>query len=178
MKSLLRAGMLLAAVSLFPALSGAQGSKPEFLIGAGAAFPTGTFGDRNDVGYSINVGVGMNQRGSPMGFRAEGLYTEYNYNNGGNRKSHAGGVMANAVLDLTQGSHTTTNSLYAIGGLGYYSTLEQFTVGNVSQSSVGWNLGGGFRFPLSGFSAYIEARYHSVSNTDIRFVPVMFGLAF
>ena len=39
-------------------------------------------------------------------------------------------------------------------------------------------IGGGFRFPLTGFSAYVEARYHSINNTSIRFVPVSFGLVF
>ena len=36
----------------------------------------------------------------------------------------------------------------------------------------------GFRWPLSGFAAYGEARYHFVTNSDARFVPISFGLQF
>ena len=64
----------------------------------------------------------------------------------------------------------TGNSIYLIGGLGTYDTGSHW--------DTGFNLGGGFRFPLTGFSAYIEARYHSVAGGDLKFVPVVFGLAF
>ena len=42
----------------------------------------------------------------------------------------------------------------------------------------GYNVGGGVRFALSGFSAYVEARYHSISNANVSFVPLVFGLQF
>jgi opacity protein-like surface antigen len=68
-------------------------------------------------------------------------------------------------------------ALYGIGGVGYYSSKEPaFDLS--SQSNFGWNVGGGFRFPLTGFSAYVEARYHRISNADISMVPVSFGLIF
>jgi len=64
-----------------------------------------------------------------------------------------------------------------IGGIGYYSTRDaSFTTR--TESNIGWNVGGGFQFPLTGFSGYVEARYHTVSNTDVRFVPISFGLLF
>ena len=167
------------ALAALPAAAVAQStSNMQLNIAAGAAFPTSTFGDANDVGYSLIVGIGTMPRGSQIGFRAEGLYTEYSAT-GTSRTSHAGGLPANAEFDLTQGNRSSANSLYLIGGLGWYQTKEELRFASLnSESNIGWNLGGGFRFPLTGFSAYLEARYHAVSNTDVKFVPVVFGLVF
>jgi opacity protein-like surface antigen len=154
----------------------AQSNSTHFNLAAGLTLPTGAFGDRNDAGYNVIVGLGMKQRGSSLGFRAEGIYTEFN-EHGTNDKSHAGGITANAIYDLARNSRNNSSGLYIIGGFGYYSTREPF-FSSESQSNVGWNVGGGFEFPLSGFSAYVEARYHTVSNTVVRFVPISFGLVF
>ncbi|HXT18124.1 MAG TPA: outer membrane beta-barrel protein [Gemmatimonadaceae bacterium] len=156
----------------------AQASDLHFNIGAGASIPNGDFGSHNDVGYNVLLGLGTTPRGSPLGFRVEGIYNEFSVSNGGNAKSHAGGVTANAIYAFNVAAPGTTgNSLYVIGGLGYYTTREPFLI-NDSETNFGWNVGAGFRFPLTGFSAYIEARYHTVSNTDVRFTPITFGLIF
>jgi opacity protein-like surface antigen len=154
----------------------AQSNTTHFNVAAGLTLPTATFSDRNDAGYNIILGLGVKEHGSALGFRAEGIYNEFNEKNT-NDKSHAGGITANAMYDLSTNSRTNTSSLYVIGGVGYYNTREPFFSGE-SQSNFGWNVGGGFEFPLTGFSAYVEARYHSISNTDVRFVPISFGLVF
>ena len=176
MSKILRSGIVALVVLAGPTLAHGQSNTTHFNIAAGLTLPTGAFGDRNDAGYNVIVGLGMKQRGSPLGFRAEGIYNEFN-EHGTNDKSHAGGVTANAVYDLATNSRNNTSSLYIIGGVGYYSTREPF-FSSESQTNIGWNVGGGFEFPLSGFSAYVEARYHTVSNTVVRFVPISFGLAF
>ena len=48
--------------------------------------------------------------------------------------------------------------------------------GNVNE--LGVNLGGGYRFALTGFSAYAEARYHHILNTSVNFIPITFGVTF
>jgi hypothetical protein len=163
-----------AALSLLaaPMVLSAQTNGVQFNIAAGAAFPTGDFGNVADVGYNLTVGLGSHQRGSPLGFRVEGMYNEWNVSGIGDRKTHAGGVVANATLDLSGATATsgTGNSFYLIGGLGYFGTG--------GSSNIGYNVGGGFKFPLTGFSAYVEARYHSISDVNVKFVPVVFGLVF
>jgi hypothetical protein len=159
-----------------PLSARAQSNTTHFNIAAGLTLPTGAFGDRNDAGYNLVVGIGMKPRDSALGFRAEGIYNEFN-EHGTNDKSHAGGATANLTYDLAAHSRSNTSSLYFIGGVGYYSTREPF-FSNDSQTNIGWNVGGGFQFPLTGFSAYVEARYHTVSNTVVRFVPISFGLVF
>jgi hypothetical protein len=172
----LHAAAVAAAIALTPVSMTAQSKSTHFNLAAGVTLPTGTFADRNDAGYHLIVGLGLKQPGSALGFRAEGIYNEFN-EKGTDDKSHAGGVTANVTYDLATNSRSSTSSLYVIGGIGYYSTREPF-LSTESQTNVGWNVGGGFKFPLTGFSAYVEARYHAVSNTDVRFVPISFGLVF
>lgn len=176
MTRLLTVGIVALGLAASGACADAQSNTTHFNLAAGVTLPTGTFSDRNDAGYNLIFGLGVRQHGSPLGFRAEGIYNEFNEKDT-NDKSHAGGITANALYDLSTNSRTNTSSLYVIGGVGYYNTREPF-FSSESQSNFGWNVGGGFEFPLTGFSAYVEARYHSISNTDIRFIPISFGLVF
>ena len=168
----LSVGAALLALASAAALQAQAANSFHFNLAAGASFPTGNFGNGTDVGYNLTAGVGMKPAGSPVGFRFEGNYNEWNVNAVRDFKVHAGGLIANATLDLTGSATTrgTANAFYLIGGLGTYDTGNNW--------NTGFNLGGGFRFPLTGFSAYLEARYHSISNGDVKFVPVVFGLVF
>lgn len=162
---------VLIASAAAPLAAQSRSNPMEFTLAAGAALPTGNFGQGVDVGYTLAVGIGAHQAGSPMGFRVEGMYNEWGLSRASNLKTHAGGGTLNATYDLgTPARGGSGNNLYLIGGLGYFATG--------GESNVGWNLGGGFRFPLSGFSAYLEARYHSINNVDVTFVPIVFGLSF
>lgn len=172
------AGLATAALllSALPAAE-AQLSGLHFNIAAGASLPNGELGNHHDIGYNAIVGLGFPQRGSPLGFRVEGMLNEFNESNA-SRSSRAVGVSGNATLDLNPPRPGASgNVFYGIGGIGYYGTRDAFE-GNFSDSNVGWNLGGGFRFPLTGFSAYAEARYHTISNTEFHFTAISFGLAF
>jgi opacity protein-like surface antigen len=164
-----------AAVAL-PAVARAQSAN--FNLAGGFSLANGDFGQRNDAGYSIGVGLGMTQAGSPLSFRADGIYNEFDakFNLG---KSHAGGAIASVLYDFVMKDASFTP--YAIGGVGLYSTKEADRVNGESETNVGWSLGAGIRIPLSGFSAYVESRYHSISsapNGGIAFAPVVFGLRF
>jgi hypothetical protein len=176
--SVARLAVSLILLAATPLVVRAQTNNFKFNISAGASFPTGNFGDNHDVGYNLGVGIGVRQPTSPLGFRLEGQYNEWSVSNFNDFKRHAGGVLGNLVYDFPIGQPATrtrgtaaVNTLYAVGGLG------AFGVGN-GDTNMGWNIGGGFRFPLTGFSAYIEARYHSINNTGVSFVPLVFGLEF
>jgi hypothetical protein len=174
---ILSGAVLVATIAISSVAAHAQAARTaHFNLAAGVTLPTGTFSDRNDAGYNLIAGLGMRQPGSALGFRVEGIYNEFN-EKGTNDKSHAGGVTGNVTYDLAERTRNNTSSLYLIGGVGYYSTREPFFT-TESRTNVGWNVGGGFEFPLSGFSGYLEARYHTVSNTNVRFVPISFGLIF
>jgi len=167
----------LAAALSVPAAVHAQAN---FSVSGGFSLANGDFGQDNDAGYAIGVGLGMTQRGSPLSFRVEGIYNEFNAKNDVfNEKTQAGGVIASALYDF--GVKGAAFTPYAIGGVGLYSTKEPaLTLSDQSDTNVGWSVGGGIRMPLSGFSAYVEARYHSISNAPggMAFTPVVFGIRF
>lgn len=175
----LSALLVVAPFALAPAGLLAQSSSDiHFNIAAGLTEPTSTFGDFYNAGYNLIVGIGINPPASPLGFRAEGIYNEFDQKGGGD-KANAGGVTVNAIYNIISPSALQPNSLYLIGGVGYYSTKEpDGFLDFPSQSNVGYNIGAGYKFQLSGFGAYVEARYHTVSNTDVRFVPISFGVVF
>jgi opacity protein-like surface antigen len=170
-----RAMIGLLAVLVAQSTAVAQRGNPTFNLGGGLSLATGPFGDRNEAGYSLVAGIGMTQRGSPISFRAEGIYNEFNPKSGGDKAKVSGGT-ANAIYDVSTSSGSFTP--YAIGGIGYFSTKEPRLFGTSSRTNVGWNLGGGLKFPLTGFSAYFEARYHKVADVGISVVPIVFGLLF
>jgi hypothetical protein len=168
---------LASMVSALVAAPQVHAQTTNFNLAAGLSLANGNFGDRNDAGYALIVGIGFTQRASPISVRAEGIYTEYDSKFRDRDKSHAGGITANAVYDFKT-SPATPVSLYAIGGVGLYSVKEESFPGDNSETGVGWNLGGGIRVPLTGFTAYVEARYHSISSANASFTPIVFGLRF
>jgi hypothetical protein len=149
-------------------------------LAAGASLTTGGFGDDNNTGYNLIAGVGIKQPLVPFGFRVEGIYNEFS-EKGTTGVSHANGVTANLTFDIPLSQLTSGVTLYGIGGLGYYDTHQPFFTESGTWN-LGWNIGAGLRLPLSGFSAYIEARYHAVStnapNPQVTFVPLSFGVVF
>lgn len=170
-RAAVRAALLVALSAATPLAAQVSPRSLRLNVAAGASFPVGNLGDNVDLGYNVTVGVGSYQTGTPLGFRVEGSYNEWQFS-GVDFKTHAAGLTANATYDFNPTTiGGTGNTFYGIGGGGIYGT------GNNS-TDFGWNLGAGFRFPLSGFSAYLEARYNSISNVNYKYVPVVFGLVF
>jgi hypothetical protein len=163
-------------------------------LGGGLSVPTGDFGSSTDNGYNLVVGVSAHQPNQALGLRAEGFFNQFNSNEFSDTHLQVGGITGNATYDFNLGSmsggrrgrarnNADNGGLYAIGGLGWYQakvTTDNF--GDLSsENHLGWNIGGGFRFPLSGFSAYIEARYNSMNlngGSTLSFVPITVGLVF
>jgi hypothetical protein len=172
MHIVLRTVALAAVLGSAPAMAGAQSNTTHFNIAAGLTLPTGTFADGVDAGYHLTGGIGLKDRSSPLGFRGEVSYNGLSGKNGGGN-FHITSFTANATYDLSRAG-ASSSTLYAIGGVGAYNSGG----GGGSDTHFGWNVGGGFRWPLSGFSAYLEARFHAVSTTDAHFIPISFGLVF
>lgn len=169
----------LTLTALLPSISLAQGTPIHFSFGAGVAIPTGDFGSGLDAGYHLAGALSIRPPASPLEFQGEGTFNEFNVSDqfraAGDEKVRVWSLGANALYHFNPPT-SLTGSLYGIGGLGFYNTHDTFF--DESDTNLGWNLGGGFRYPLSGFSVYIEARYHYVTNTSVRYVPITFGLVF
>lgn len=173
-----RTFLLVAAVGLTLAVPAASvdAQRPvSFGIVAGASMPTGDAGDFLNTGFNIGATMGFQPAMLPVGVRIDALWNSFD-GDAGNELSVLSAT-ANAVVSLPMASMPTI-SPYFIGGLGLYSADAGGDADR--ENEFGWNVGGGLRFNLAGFSTFAEARYNSFSlgDTDISYIPITFGIMF
>lgn len=175
----------LLALSLAAAAAPAR-AQAHVGISAGASIPTGDFGSAADAGFNLNGLVDVLPPMSPIGFRAEVGWNQFDL--GGNKANIINGT-GNIVL--TPATVFMVAKPYLIGGIGAYNTrysdsqaLPQILGGGSSdsQTSVGFNGGVGFKSTLGGLGAFLEARFVSISGknggSSTTYVPITFGLTF
>jgi hypothetical protein len=160
----------------------AQFASPiRFNVHAGAAVPVGDLADDDPVtggfaelGFRIGAGLELRPPLSPVGLRFDGAYdrmgiedTDFSWT--------IWSITANAVLS------PMVSPLYFIGGLGMYGTdITGEGVDTDSETDLGFNLGAGLSLPLTGFSTFIEARWHTINieGDNISYIPIVFGIRF
>lgn len=160
----------------------AQFASPiRFNVHAGASVPTGDLADdcfgcgNAELGFRIGAGLELRPAFSPVGLRFDGAFdrmgiedTDLNWS--------IWSLTANAVLA------PTASPLYFIGGIGFYSTdITGEDVDFDNETDFGFNLGAGLSVPLTGFSSFIEARWHRVNlegDANASFIPIVFGIRF
>jgi hypothetical protein len=170
----------------------AQFANPiRFNVHAGAALPMGDFGDTDvggaDLGFRVGAGLEFRPALMPIGLRVDGAYDRMAIEDFEAAYS-IWSVNANAVLS------PMASPLYFIGGIGFYSTdlsgddIDLLFGDLDSETGFGFNIGAGFALPLTGFSTFIEARWHRVSVggdieaatglENIDYIPIVFGIRF
>lgn len=144
-------------------------------IQGGLTAPMDNFGRNLDVGYNFGLLLDLRAPASPVSFRVDGMFHSMDVSGSSNADVDVLAGTANVVLRLDRSLITTP---YIIGGAGLYRT--RFSVGNSSDAStdIGFNIGGGLQFGMAGLTAFVEARYHSVHDENVRFLPVTFGVLF
>ncbi len=175
-------GTLAVSLLLVSASSAsAQLSKPiRFNVHAGAAVPVGTLADDDigggsaELGFRVGAGLELRPAFSPIGLRFDGAFdrmgiedTDLNWT--------IWSITANAVLS------PMASPLYFIGGLGFYSTdITGEDVDFENESDLGFNIGAGLSLPLTGFSTFVEARWHNINTEgdNISYIPIVFGIRF
>jgi hypothetical protein len=180
MKRVLPALAALSALVVIASTSSAQSAKAVSLgISAGAAIPVGDLADDYNTGYNGTVSLGFQSVGSPIGIRLDGMY---------NKLSDRGDRIGGSLPDIRIMS-ANANLVYAlpgvgirpylIGGAGIYN-YKQDVSGIDAENDFGLNGGIGAAFPLSGFTTFVEARYHHIFTEDYatQFIPVTFGISF
>jgi opacity protein-like surface antigen len=176
------------AAGLSASTSSAQSSKPVSIgISAGAAIPVGGLADFYTTGYNGTISLMFRSFGSPIGLRVDGSYNHMAIKDDafitvpgfGNAKAVA---ISTANANLVYNLPGTGMTPYLIGGAGIYNSKLDVEGSNDpdSNNKFGINGGIGASFPLSGFNAFIEARYHHVftEGQATQFIPVTFGLSF
>jgi opacity protein-like surface antigen len=171
----------------------AQANPISFGVAAGASKATGDFGDVVDLGYHFGGLVQWNGPDLPIGFRGEVVYHRFSLKE--NLQNDAGLSDANAsiVAGTVNGVYSFPTEKgapmipYLIAGAGLYhikGSASCSDCGGVSvsdtQNKFGLNGGGGVSFPLTGFSAFIEARFHHIftDGGGDNMVPVSVGIVF
>jgi hypothetical protein len=167
----------------------AQFASPiRFNVHGGAALPMGQFGASNeiddgfaDLGFRIGAGLEIRPALMPIGLRFDGAYDRMKIEDVDAAYS-IWNVTANAVLS------PMVSPLYFIGGIGFYSTDvtgDAVTFDVDAETDFGFNLGAGLSLPLTGFSTFIEARWHRISVdsdvfgfSNIDYIPIVFGIRF
>jgi hypothetical protein len=149
-----------------------------FGVAAGAAVPSGSFGDSFDMGYNLTALVAVSPPLSPVGLRVDGMFNEFNSKStilGATQKYRISALTANAVF---KAPGVIVLSPYLMGGLGTYNS--KIASSSSSSNDFGWNLGGGIKFGLAGFAAFGEIRYHQIqsSGSSLKFIPITFGVMF
>jgi hypothetical protein len=148
----------------------------QFGVAAGAAIPTSDLSNGFDTGFNATAILGFQPTLIPLGVRIDGAYNQF-ARKGGGANAHFTSVTGNLVYKFP----STSLSPYLIGGAGWYNTAFSVTgLGTGSENDFGWNVGGGVTMPLSGFEAFLEARYNQVqvTNGSVKFIPITFGVMF
>jgi hypothetical protein len=151
-----------------------------FGAAAGLSAPMGDFKNGVDAGYHVTGILNFSAPLAPVGFRGEVSFNQFSFKSsaglGTDAKDNILSGTANAVV-----STPGMMGFYGIGGIGMYrGSCSGCGVTTDAENKFGFNAGAGFKFGLTGFSAFVEARYHSISTTGgtTAFVPVSFGLIF
>lgn len=158
----------------------AQANSPSFGIVAGGTKALGNLSDGVDLGYHGGVLAQFTSPETPLGVRLDGVYNRLPLKEGdANFNILAITLDGMYTIPMDKGSQVIP---YLIGGLGFYRmTLTCSGCGDGgSIRKGGLNGGAGLSFPLSGFSAFVEARYHHVfiEHGSTKFLPVSVGLVF
>jgi opacity protein-like surface antigen len=179
----------IAAIAVSSAtIAGAQGvtsaTKPFSLgISGGASIPTGDLSDGLNTGYNIGGHLGLGTPALPISFRGDVNYDNFGAKGSSSSDAHIWSYTANAVYEVPT---MTGIRPYIIGGIGGFTPSVSYTSGGTTVSAsdgtkFGFDVGGGLTIPLSGFNAFVEARYNHFNNDGggtSSFVPITFGLMF
>ena len=187
MRTILRGATALALSSLafLPVTASAQSSTNPVRFGAtaGATLPVGDFGDVADVGFHLGALADFRFAGSPVGMRIDG---QWHRNAISDFDANSDIIFGAASLTFEPTAPGSSVVPYALGGIGVYhvklggDALAGVASSELTETKAGFNVGGGFKFKLSGFDTFVEARFHTVGTSDSRtnFVPISFGIIF
>lgn len=174
-------------------------------IMGGLTFPRGSdFSDITKRGWNAGALIALGAPAFPLSFRLDGQWHQLAGKTGvfadrGSQRTDLRIIDGTADFEWTFGKPSSSN-FYVIGGVGLYNLRgRNFTTpGNilggtdstftVSATKFGWNGGVGVRAQLSGYTLFIESRYHLVnhghevdgtgSSNAIHFIPIDVGITF
>jgi hypothetical protein len=175
-------GVFLVAVLVVAWSAPVAGQGVTASLGGGLASPTGYLNTGAGMGFHGMAAVSLLPTGFPVGFRIEGMYSQFGFSDDAGHFRVLQGTV-NAVYHLPVGRAATIRP-YLIAGLGFYNYKsifsDQVPVEDEANTDRGINGGGGFDFATGSVRLFAEARYHRVSTEgeDPEFVPSTVGIQF
>jgi hypothetical protein len=183
----------LVLVALTSSMATAQGLG----LAVGTLVPQGELADGAKTGFAGIVSVEL-PLSSRFGLRAEALWANSDLDGAVIKGAGGAELPASAEVSgdvkLVGGLGSVVVNLgegflrpYLVGGAGYYNrSVTQNASGAVAElrnlsrdeSSLGFHAGVGLRLSVLGFTAFGEARYHTVNTGDTKtnFVPLLVGI--
>jgi opacity protein-like surface antigen len=152
-----------------------------FGVKLGATVPLGDLSDGFSTGWHGGVVLGFMPAMVPFGVRLEGDYHKFASEDD---DLDADLTIMDVILNGVWGFAMPGSPMqpYAIGGIGFYNSKMDGddVIDDESTTDFGVNVGGGVRFALSGFSAFVEARWHNIftEGNSTNMVPISFGITF
>jgi opacity protein-like surface antigen len=169
-----------AALALVLSASTVQAQKPmSFGIALGASKATGDGSENVNLGYHALGTLAWAPPTLPVGIRFDAMYNTFSFDGGGDSKLNIMGVNANATWGMPMAASPV--SPYLIGGLGMYQAkVTNCDLCGDAETKLGFNVGVGTKFALSGFGTFAEIRYHSIQTegSSTTFIPISFGIMF
>jgi opacity protein-like surface antigen len=177
---LMSSAALALAATLVASPAFAQAS---FSIAGGLTMPVGSTADAVQAGYNGIVGLTIKPPLAPLGLRLEGMYNANEYKSGTVLAGATNRIVAGIVNGTLSGAGMPIPMGYLIAGLGMYNVKATDLPANATSSGsteVGFNVGAGLNFPLTGFSTFLEARFHLIASEgeSMNFIPITFGIKF
>jgi len=172
-------------------------------VAAGSSLPAANFNDASHPGWRVEVPIGVDPIGSPLGFRVNLGYSRYEPHTYAKQWLENAQIM-NADADLKvrlvkANPFSRRVQLYGIGGVSYNrfkNVLEnnagQLSIGDVVATNGtfntvdtdwhngwGYNVGGGLELGWGITNLFIESRYARFKgeNSNISHVPLVIGLS-
>lgn len=193
-------GLVLSAAAVPLSAQAIVSSPVRFGIMGGATFPLSDLKDAAKTGWNAGALVTIGVPLVPVSFRVDGQWqqmqgkdVEFNSPGGGTFVDRTDFRIIDGTANVvyTFGAALPTK-FYLIGGLGVYNERAKDQGSDITASSTKFGLNGGigFKFQLTGFSTFIEARYHNVIHgteigdvssgnaKSLQFVPITVGITF
>lgn len=153
-----------------------QARAVSFGLGGGASIPVSNLGDLFDTGWHGQASLAFNAAG--LGLRIDGMYHSLPETGHDHDLRVLAGVL-NANFHLSPGA---TVQPYLSAGAGIFNLRldEDDDDESVDTTRFGLNGGAGLRFRLTGFSTFLEARYHHIftEGRASQLIPITFGVMF
>jgi hypothetical protein len=192
-------GLVLSATAASVSAQAIVSSPVRFGIMGGATVPLSDLSNEEKTGWNAGVLVSIGVPLVPVSFRIDGQWQQLGHKTFTANEAAAATasfpdlriIDGTANVVYTFGAALPTK-FYLIGGAGIYN--ERFkdpdSDTHADGTKFGLNAGVGFKFQLTGFATFIEARYHNVLHgtavgdgdnstaKSLQFIPITVGITF